>query len=851
MTTNQEKTCDVMPGMSPSPSLVLPPIKIKQEPVDAASTEPSANPIHSPLQSPPANWEHHRVRPYTRIKHVASPDTSVCEVCQGEFIHPAMLLLHKICHFNTNHVCYVCDSYFVHTDTLILHMATIHRSLAVSSQNYKGETERAFVCSRCLQRFSSNKMLTKHQKMHTLRDDTSYACKICALDFIGNRALTAHLSSPRHKEMKAKLQGIFICVDCRAIFPTRDSYAMHMMMRAQSETCDKITDDDDASPMMATDSAAGQQPSEGTLQNAAVTMATISDLMQTSNKTGSSASGQSYGLTQSHSLMPPVYLTPQFDQTGEAIVRNIISGLQQQQGSKQNSVTSRESDHSSSLSDQPEKETCGSPLNLSTSRREELGTHCCQENQLKMNHTKFLCKDCNILLDTQDAYAMHVMLHARGTPVSGSPVAASTPVKSTGGMTVRTRAGFRYQAPILSPQTRPYSAPVNEALKAGGQRISLTPATCAPSVGWDTPQTIGVGDDTIAEKPQSGPNGDEPSRHQQDNVDNSPKQRKKRSASADDATNAKRIKCGPVMSCTECQGKFSDISELTTHKRTCLATVCTLCNLAFVDNFGLRVHQRCKSHLEQVQLKNLICHLCGWFASRPQEYVEHMKQHLPELQDSGASQLLPNGHDTAADSKTDPATQKVTQSDEMTTPSDTTTEVAATVRRSKRKPRAAAKCIPTSQSSDFDEVWSESSGGCETPMTGFLSDRPLPLMGNNPSHHQHMGNSHTANFLGCSKLAPRGSVSDTECSTPVTTSTRPTTTSGHLLDDSDDIDVVDYVLSNAQRLVMCKYCKVIYLDKTMYYLHMGLHNLNNPWQCNLCGKVCRDVHEFSSHVIHY
>ena len=33
------------------------------------------------------------------------------------------------------------------------------------------------------------------------------------------------------------MQSVFVCVDCRSIFSSRDSYAMHMMMRAQDEVC--------------------------------------------------------------------------------------------------------------------------------------------------------------------------------------------------------------------------------------------------------------------------------------------------------------------------------------------------------------------------------------------------------------------------------------------------------------------------------------------------------------------------------------------------------------------------------------------------------------------------------------
>ena len=66
----------------------------------------------------------------------------------------------------------------------------------------------------------------------------------------------------------------------------------------------------------------------------------------------------------------------------------------------------------------------------------------------------------------------------------------------------------------------------------------------------------------------------------------------------------------------------------------------------------------------------------------------------------------------------------------------------------------------------------------------------------------------------------------------------------------DGVDISDYVKSNSSKLMACKYCKIIFCDRIVYHLHMGLHNVNNPWQCNMCGKACQDVYEFSSHVIH-
>ena len=55
----------------------------------------------------------------------------------------------------------------------------------------------------------------------------------------------------------------------------------------------------------------------------------------------------------------------------------------------------------------------------------------------------------------------------------------------------------------------------------------------------------------------------------------------------------------------------------------------------------------------------------------------------------------------------------------------------------------------------------------------------------------------------------------------------------------------------AKDLSYCRYCEIVYLDRTLYQLHMGLHNVNNPWQCNACGKVCGNRLDFSSHVLHY
>ncbi|CAG5131192.1 unnamed protein product [Candidula unifasciata] len=49
----------------------------------------------------------------------------------------------------------------------------------------------------------------------------------------------------------------------------------------------------------------------------------------------------------------------------------------------------------------------------------------------------------------------------------------------------------------------------------------------------------------------------------------------------------------------------------------------------------------------------------------------------------------------------------------------------------------------------------------------------------------------------------------------------------------------------------CPHCEILFLDVTLFHLHMGLHNVNNPWQCNTCGLVCTGRLDFNIHVLHY
>lgn len=45
----------------------------------------------------------------------------------------------------------------------------------------------------------------------------------------------------------------------------------------------------------------------------------------------------------------------------------------------------------------------------------------------------------------------------------------------------------------------------------------------------------------------------------------------------------------------------------------------------------------------------------------------------------------------------------------------------------------------------------------------------------------------------------------------------------------------------------CSHCGIIFPDKIMYGLHMGCHAVGKQFQCNVCGEVCTDKHDFMFH----
>lgn len=50
-----------------------------------------------------------------------------------------------------------------------------------------------------------------------------------------------------------------------------------------------------------------------------------------------------------------------------------------------------------------------------------------------------------------------------------------------------------------------------------------------------------------------------------------------------------------------------------------------------------------------------------------------------------------------------------------------------------------------------------------------------------------------------------------------------------------------------QLLHRCQHCEVHFGDNILYTIHMGCHGYEQPFQCNICGQMCKDKYDFACH----
>ncbi|XP_075889531.1 zinc finger protein Pegasus-like [Nelusetta ayraudi] len=53
--------------------------------------------------------------------------------------------------------------------------------------------------------------------------------------------------------------------------------------------------------------------------------------------------------------------------------------------------------------------------------------------------------------------------------------------------------------------------------------------------------------------------------------------------------------------------------------------------------------------------------------------------------------------------------------------------------------------------------------------------------------------------------------------------------------------------TDQQLLHKCQHCEVHFGDNILYTIHMGCHGYEHPFQCNICGQMCKDKYDFACH----
>ncbi|XP_013379858.1 zinc finger protein squeeze isoform X3 [Lingula anatina] len=61
-------------------------------------------------------------------------------------------------------------------------------------------------------------------------------------------------------------------------------------------------------------------------------------------------------------------------------------------------------------------------------------------------------------------------------------------------------------------------------------------------------------------------------------------------------------------------------------------------------------------------------------------------------------------------------------------------------------------------------------------------------------------------------------------------------------------DVIDHYVMQG-RIFKCEHCNILFFERGIYYLHASLHSPTNPWECNICHKMCSDRNEFTLHFV--
>ncbi|CAG2189548.1 uncharacterized protein LOC143057795 [Mytilus galloprovincialis] len=74
--------------------------------------------------------------------------------------------------------------------------------------------------------------------------------------------------------------------------------------------------------------------------------------------------------------------------------------------------------------------------------------------------------------------------------------------------------------------------------------------------------------------------------------------------------------------------------------------------------------------------------------------------------------------------------------------------------------------------------------------------------------------------------------------------------SSQFTSERSDIPSVREIMSYLEaqgKIFRCHHCCIMFEDRGLYILHTSLHGQSNPWQCNVCNKLCLNKNDFHLH----
>ncbi|GBP90419.1 Zinc finger protein 358 [Eumeta japonica] len=170
-------------------------------------------------------------RPYT-----IHPNQKTCHLCQEEFLHHRLLIMHMNSHF-PNHICEICGKKFATKMLLKRHLRSHepgpfnckfcnmeyrNRNTLMTHIRFKHRALDPYICPECKERFKSFHQKLSHLKTVHGQTEKKYQCNYCSDRFYYAGQRSKHI---KQKHLKLKP---YKCTECPMVFGKRLQLENHL-----------------------------------------------------------------------------------------------------------------------------------------------------------------------------------------------------------------------------------------------------------------------------------------------------------------------------------------------------------------------------------------------------------------------------------------------------------------------------------------------------------------------------------------------------------------------------------------------------------------------------------------------